>query len=252
MKIIIENTKLNELFGPQFEFIADGFHDGEYNMKFDLDRTMGLVHKECLPLFRLYAWNPWTVSLGANQKEQDINMDLLKQKEFALVRRPTGGRAVLHAHEITYSAVLNIPKGMTVQDAYRDIHMIIISSLRRMGADSLDFEKSQADFLDFYKNKTLSMSCFASSARYEVEYEGRKIVGSAQKTYNNTLLQHGSILIGQGHEQIAEIANLQSAKERSILRNFIIKHSATIEEILGRNVEYTECENAISSVILNN
>jgi lipoate-protein ligase A len=252
MKTIIENTKLNELFGPQFEFIEDGFHDGDYNMKFDLERTMGLVNNESLPMFRLYAWNPWTVSLGANQKEEDINLDSLKRKEFGLVRRPTGGRAVLHANEITYSAVLDIPKGMTVQDVYREIHLIIINSLKTLGADSLDFEKSQADFLNFYKNKTLSMSCFASSARYEVEYEGRKIVGSAQRTFNNTLLQHGSILIGKGHEQIAELANLKSEQERSILKNFIIKHSATIEEILGRNVEYKECEKAISSVILNN
>lgn len=252
MKTIIENTKLNELFGPQFEFMVDGYHDGEYNMKYDLERTLGLVNNESLPMFRLYAWNPWTVSIGANQKEEDINLDSLNKRKFGLVRRPTGGRAVLHANEITYSAVLNIPPGMTVQDVYREIHMIIIYSLRSLGADSLDFEKAQADFLSFYKDRTLSMSCFASSARYEVEYEGRKIVGSAQRVYNNTLLQHGSILIGKGHEQIAEIANLKSEKEREILRNFIIKHSATIEEILRRNIDFDECEKAISSVFLNN
>ena len=69
MKTIIENTKLNELFGSRFELIEDGFHDGEYNMKFDLDRTMGLVNNECLPMFRLYAWNPWTEKSIKSQRE---------------------------------------------------------------------------------------------------------------------------------------------------------------------------------------
>jgi lipoate-protein ligase A len=122
--------------------------------------------------------------------------------------------------------------------------------LRRYGCEELEFEKSQPDLKSFYENRNLSVSCFASAARYEIEYKGRKLVGSAQHNYNGVLLQHGSILIGAGHEQLSDVANLKSDKERQILKRYILKHSATIEEITGREAKFDEVAEAIKSVFL--
>lgn len=248
--MIIENEKYNELFDGGFELLDHGEKNGQFNMDYDYRRAMDLQTGKALPMLRLYGWQPWAVSLGMNQKKSDVDAGLCRSKGFDIVRRPTGGRAVLHAHELTYCVVLKIPDGWNVHDCYREIHTFLVDGLRRLGCEELEFEKSQPDLKSFYENQTLSVSCFASAARYEIEYKGRKLVGSAQHNYNGVLLQHGSILIGEGHEQLSEIANLKSDKERQILKRYILKHSATIEEILGRKVDYSEVAEAIKSVFI--
>jgi len=250
MTEIIESSRYLNLFGGRFELLDHGLRDGRFNMDFDLARAKELQSdSQALPMLRFYGWNPWTVSLGMNQKAEDINEQKCKELGFGLVRRPTGGRAVLHAHELTYCVVMRIPKGYSIHDCYRDIHQLLVDGFRELGCKDLDYEKSQPDFKEFYENKTLSVSCFASTARYEIEYKGRKLVGSAQHNYNGVLLQHGSILLGPGHEQIAEAANLNSDKERQILRRYILGHSSTIEEVLGREISYAECAEAIKKVV---
>jgi len=198
-----------------------------------------------MPMFRLYGWKPWCVSLGANQKESDVLKDKCAERGFDIVRRPTGGRAVLHANEITYSVVLPMSEGYSVHDIYREIHIVLLNALKNLGCENLDFEKSQPDFRDIYKREALSVSCFASSARFEIESNGRKLVGSAQRLYGNTLLQHGSILIRQGHEQLAYVSNVKNEEAVKTLSDYILKHSTTIEELSGRSITYEECAYSI-------
>lgn len=249
---IIDNNRYIDLFNGPFEFINSGYLNGKENMELDYNRVIALQEGKVLPMFRLYGWEPWAVSLGANQKESDIDAELCRKAGFDLVRRPTGGRAVLHAHEITYCVVTRIKSGLNVHDLYRMIHYILLEALQGIGCKELDFEKSQPNFNEFYQNKTLSVSCFASSARFEIELNNRKLVGSAQHKYNDILLQHGSILIGSGHEQISNVVNLNSEHERQILRNYILNHSITIEDILNRKVSYDECAQSIKHVLSNN
>jgi lipoate-protein ligase A len=241
---------MNELLGSRFELLDDGFRDGQYNMDFDTKRLRGLIEGSELPMFRLYGWNPWTLSLGANQKESDINKDEVAKRGFGLVRRPTGGRAVLHANEITYSVVCSIPEGSSQQTLYRDIHSILLQALRKVTGAEMEFEKAQPDFRNFYKTSEMSISCFASSARYEIEWQGRKIVGSAQRLDGRTLLQHGSILIGAGHEQLAYLTKTSEERVARSLEKFILSHSATLEEAAERKITYDECSNAIIEAIL--
>jgi lipoate-protein ligase A len=251
MMHLIKSDKYKELFGGTFELLDHGKRNGKFNMDYDYQRAMEVQTDTKPPMLRLYAWQPWAVSLGMNQKKDDVNEEICREKGFDIVRRPTGGRAVLHAHELTYCVVLKIPQGWSVHDCYREIHTFLVDGLRHLGCDKLEFEKSQPDLKSFYENQTLSVSCFASSARYEIEYKRRKLVGSAQHNYNGVLLQHGSILIGEGHEQLSDVANLKSDKEHQILKRYILKHSSTIEEILGKKVEYQEVADAIKSVFIN-
>lgn len=248
MKKIIENSKLNELFGGPFELIDSGFSTGQQNMDFDMLRTTDCSKGNALPMFRLYGWKPWSVSLGANQKEEDINKEECSKRNIDLVRRPTGGRAVLHANEITYSVVLKLPANMTVHDIYRDIHIALMNGLNKLGIpeeNRLEFEKSQPNFKDLYQNSDKSVACFASSARYEISHENRKIVGSAQRLFGTTLLQHGSILLGPGHEQLAFVTKTQEEAKQKALLKFILSHSAAIGEIAGRDISYNEAANAL-------
>ncbi|MGA2298667.1 MAG: hypothetical protein ABSG15_14060 [FCB group bacterium] len=228
MKKLIKDSKVCNLFGGEFELIETGFSTGEYNMDYDLQRTLECSEGKALPMFRFYGWKPWAVSLGANQKEDDIDKNKCNELGFSLVRRPTGGRAVLHANELTYSVVLKMPDDKTVHDVYREIHLILLGGLKKLGCTGLEFVQSQKDLGNFYKQSGMSVSCFASSAKYEISWNNRKVIGSAQRLFGKTLLQHGSILL-----------------------EYIQSHSITIEEICGKEISYVECLNAMVDNIEN-
>lgn len=249
-KKIINGKIISPLFDFDVEIIFDGFNSGIYNMHFDEKRALLLEDGQTLPMLRFYGWQPLTVSLGANQKESDFDYAKLKEYGFDLVRRPTGGRAVLHANELTYSFVCKIKPELKPQDVYREIHIFLVKGLRKLGVNDLSFEKSQPDFKDFYKRETASISCFASSARYEIEWHGKKIVGSAQRVIGNTLLQHGSILLGKGYELLAEVANLPNNDAREHMRNYIKSHSISLSEIVGKEIEYSQAICIFSNLLL--
>jgi lipoyl(octanoyl) transferase len=246
MSIQLHNKSFNSVFNASFDFINTGFSDGAFNMDFDVRRAADCLSGNAQPMFRVYGWSPWTVSLGANQRESDILPSALSSAGFGLVRRPTGGRAVLHADELTYCVVAPLPDSMGVQDAYREIHIVLLKALQSLGGgDELGFQKAQPDFRNFYKSSAMSVSCFASSARYEIEWRGRKIVGSAQRFSDGVLLQHGSILLGTGHERLADVVKVGEETERERLREFIASHSATMEEVAGKKIAYDDCAEAI-------
>lgn len=168
------------------KYYGFGTYTGEENMRIDseiLDNS--IKHQETDIIFRLYAWSPKCVSLGRNQKGDflDENIDV--------VRRLTGGRALLHDDEITYSLVAPItaiPNGETIVESYKYISGILIEFFKTLGIE-----------LDFGENKKVSTHfdyCMLLSTGADVCYKGKKIIGSAQYRKNGYILQHGSILFG--------------------------------------------------------
>lgn len=244
MNIKINNEKTRELFGSEIEFIDSGLMSGEENMQFDTARTLALSNDEYLPMFRIYAWKPWCISLGKNQKTDDIDEVNIKKYNIDIVRRPTGGRAVLHSDELTYAVALKLSNERTSQFVYQKVHKILLNSLNRMGCN-LEFVKSQPNFRDFYQKSISAASCFASSARYEIEFEGKKVVGSAQRVFGDVLLQHGSILLGKGHNLLPDLMNCRNEEIREMIRKEIESHSISISEICNREISYEECANCI-------
>lgn len=151
-----------------------------------LDEAIAKQAKE--PVFRLYGWSPKCVSLGRNQKEFPIPDGL------DCVRRLTGGRALLHDNEITYSYVAPAKEGESVIDSYKKISGILIAFFK-----TLDIE------LDFggggkCKGSTNFDYCMLLSTGADVCYQGKKIIGSAQCRKNGYILQHGSILFDYDKE----------------------------------------------------
>ncbi len=249
-KTTIHNKKFDDLFGGEFELIESGYSDGAYNMDFDAQRTKKFSESKALPMFRIYGWEPWCVSLGYNQKREEIDEEKAAEAGFDIVRRPTGGRAVLHAEELTYSVVTRLTSDKTAQDAYRAIHMILLEAINRLGTNNVDFEKSQMNFGKFYKEKKdLSVSCFASSARYEIACDSKKIVGSAQRRFGDVLLQHGSILLDKGHERLADVAKVKDESKRGVLKDYIMSHSVDLSEVSGRKINYEDLSAEIISVL---
>lgn len=163
---------------------------GSVNMKIDSDLLNEAINQKLEePIFRLYGWNPPCVSLGRNQDDGFLNLKFLKDSEIDVVRRLTGGRALLHDNEITYSYVCPVSylkNGEHVISSYKEISQIFIDKFKLLGID-----------LEFGTNKPIKTGfdyCMLISTGADLCYKGRKLIGSAQCRKNGYILQHGSIL----------------------------------------------------------
>lgn len=242
-------NSLQNFFQSDFDFIQSGYLVGQENMNLDTERVQAVANGSANPMLRIYGWKPWAVSLGYNQKETDIDRAACESNGFDIVRRPTGGRAVLHSNELTYCVVANLPAGTNMHDAYKAIHIFLVESIEQLDINTLSFQKSKPDLREFYNRSAMSASCFASTAQYEIEFNGRKVVGSAQRLTSKTLLQHGSVLLAAGHERLADVINLKTVDEKQRLKKFMLDKSATLQDAAGRPVSYEELSRSISKLM---
>ncbi len=225
-----------------------GERDGQFNMRFDLqlvNRFRGRLERSqtSVPILRFYEWKPYCISIGRNQAESDIDVLAAKRDGIDIVRRPTGGKAVLHAEELTYSVVMETG-GLSVIESYNMISGALVDGLRTFGVD-FELSKSSADFRKLFHDPA-TIPCFSTSAIFEVEYHGKKLVGSAQRRFGEILLQHGSILIGDFHKRIVDYLAVNE-DTRVKTRDDLAAHTTTLNEILGRQADVESVIRAIES-----
>ncbi len=223
-------------------FLNTGFRDGEFNMNFDRGLVYLFSKGKIGPVLRVYGWKPYTISIGYNQDESVFDLEKIKEAGFGFVRRPTGGRAVFHSEELTYSIVVDAT-GKTVLEVYDLLSRGIARGLSLLGA-KFEFEKSQPNFSKIYKQFS-SIPCFATSAKYEIHFAGRKVVGSAQRRYGDVVLQHGSILIGEFHKKLPEFLKTDSPDLIEKMKSEIEKKTICLNEILGRSVSFEEVADSL-------
>jgi lipoate-protein ligase A len=168
--------------GPPWRLIVDAVgRCGEYNMAMD-EALLEEVARHGGAYLRLYRWDPPILSLGRNQ--------LNTFDDVPVVRRPTGGQAVWHEHEVTYAVVAPIALFGSLRKAYCEIHTRLARALRSLGVDAV-----LAPAHPPIRPSAHPASCFASPVGGEILVNGRKLVGSAQVRRGDALLQHGSILL---------------------------------------------------------
>ncbi len=229
---------------PQsFAFADTGRHTGAWNMQFDVRRAEQLDTGLAGPLLRVYGWDPWCISLGRHQRIEEIDRARTDAAGYDIVRRPTGGRAILHAQELTYCVVMP-GDGRGVMEVYRQISEALTEGLKLL-VPQIDIARSQPNFQRLYREPG-SIPCFSSSARYEIEFGGKKLVGSAQRRIGSAVLQHGSILIGDAHLALADYLAVEE-DVREQLRHDMVEHTITLQDILQRPVSYHEVREAIKS-----
>jgi lipoate-protein ligase A len=230
-----------------WRFENTGVRSGVFNMEYDESLARAFVDGTGNPTLRVYGWQPFAISLGWNQSMDEVDLNKTSAAGIDVVRRPTGGRAILHANELTYSVVMPV-KGKNVLTVYEDISRALVTGLRKLGAP-VALEKSQPHFPSLY-HTTSAMACFSSTGRYEIKCAGKKLVGSAQRRYANSngrevVLQHGSILLGSEHKQIVEFLNLPSEEQRAALKHELDEKTTDLSTILNRTIEFDETANAI-------
>jgi lipoate-protein ligase A len=221
----------------RWQFIDSGEQTGAYNMALDESHARTLASGGGSPVLRLFRWKPWTISLGYNQQAGEIDGERCSAEGIAIVRRPTGGRAILHAEELTYSVVMPAQR-KSVLHVYNDISTALVRGLALYGVQ-VSLVKSQPDFAKEYRSSS-SIPCFASSARYEIEWRSRKLVGSAQRRFGgpagDVVLQHGSILCGDAHCRLADYLAAPAAEERERIRSVLRARTADLRMITGEPV----------------
>lgn len=159
------------------------------------------VQRDRVPVLRLYTWQPACLSFGRNQPARGIyDEHIARDHGIDLVRRPTGGLAVLHDREVTYSFVAPLDLLGGPRASYCTINRALVTGLRRVGVDAgLSGRIDRSVFGSI-------QPCFAEPAEGEVVVAGRKLVGSAQRCERKVLLQHGSILLDDGQDLVSRIA----------------------------------------------
>ena len=209
---------------------------GAWHMAFDevLIRRVDAGLSE--PCIRFYTWSPWCITLGSFQAaEEQLQLDRVQAAGYDVVKRPTGGRAVFHAEELTYSicAPKSIaPWGKTLGMTYDWIAAQLLAGLARVGFTG-SLQRGDSSALEITSDRHLAKPpCFSSASRAEIVWEGRKLVGSAQRRSRNTFLQHGSILLGHAHRDLVNFLEF-SEEQKALLRKDLQAHSVCLSEIAG-------------------
>ena len=218
-------------------FINSGSNTGKYNMDYDLQ--LAKSYKDDEIILRLYRWAPYCISLGANQSPNSINSVLARQDNVDVVIRPTGGRAVLHSEELTYSVVYPLDFLSSSRDIYRQLNLAILKGLKIYDSrlSSFELENHQPNFAEIYKQEDNAV-CFAVSAKSEIKFSGKKVVGSAQRKFEKVVLQHGSILCGPFHKRITHYLNLRDEKKEEIEKE-IDENTIELSKILNERIDYS-------------
>jgi len=168
-----------------------------------------LCHEKKCGFLRLYAWEKPTFSIGVSQKaELALDLEFIRRNGCVFVRRVTGGKAVLHHHEITYAVASSEDlffKEHDLHQSYMLISQVLVQALRSLGVDAVLSKGSGAELSRSHN------PCFSFPTPHEIEAQGKKIVGSAQKRDKEALLQHGSIPLAMDYDLYAGGANFAAA-----------------------------------------
>lgn len=202
-----------------------------------IDEAVVIAHGEGLvkPTIRFYGWNPPSLSIGYFQKaEREVDFEALAANGIGFVRRPTGGRAVLHDQELTYSVIVSeayegLPSNIT--ESYRYLSHGLMYGFRELG---LDAEMVSCSVTDKQRKSAdaASAACFDSPSWYELVVEGRKIAGSAQQRSRGVVLQHGSILLDLDIDLLFNVLRFGSEGARERLKKAFAQKAVAANDLL--------------------
>jgi lipoate-protein ligase A len=226
--------------------------DGATNMAIDEAILESHIKGDTPPTLRFYGFKPEAISLGYAQKLDDALLQRLSQSKYSMVRRPTGGRAVLHAGDLTYSFVGSSANADTagsasnesagfldrsVSKAYKQICAGLIEGLQILGLKS-GLGASHVNYRDVH-------DCFLAATGADLQVDGLKLVGSAQLRRHHGVLQHGSILLNQEQEIMANLCSPEAVLvAASAQKDLKLSHHANLFDLIGTR-SISEIEEAL-------
>ena len=217
---------------------------GAWNMAVDEAILEAVGRGDSLPTLRLYAWEPACLSLGYAQLISDVDIACLRAHNWEMVRRATGGRAVLHIDEITYSIIapLNEPRvAGTVLESYNRIARALMEALRLLGLP-VEIEEHRRG-----PGKSPNPVCFEVPSAYEITVGGKKLAGSAQARRKEGVLQHGSLPLTGDLTRILEVLTFPDEETRNRAASHLLERATTVETALGHPVSWEEAAKAYTA-----
>ncbi len=214
---------------------------GAWNMAVD-ESILEHVHRgEALPTLRLYAWNPPCLSLGHAQPFADVDMARLKQRGWEVVRRATGGRAILHTDELTYSVIApaNEPRVEgSVLESYNRLAQALLLAVQSLEIP-VEMNVGKAN-----QNETPNPVCFEVPSTYEITVNGKKLIGSAQARKREGVLQHGSLPLTGDLTRICQVLVFENESARDNASKRLLERATTVESALGVKISWEKAKQA--------
>ncbi|MDY6846607.1 MAG: biotin/lipoate A/B protein ligase family protein [Chloroflexota bacterium] len=216
---------------------------GAWNMAVDEAILESVYSGDSPPTLRLYAWQPACLSLGHAQPYAEVNTEALAANGWELVRRPTGGRAILHVDELTYAVIAperepRVKGG--VLESYLRLSQALIESLRLLGLSPQAEEKKSGG-----KKGTPNPVCFEVPSNYEITVNGKKLIGSAQARRKEGILQHGTLPLYGDLARIITALQFPNEADQSSAKDRLLAHATTVENELGRVVTWQQACHAV-------
>jgi len=219
---------------------------GAANMAWDEAILQSLADGVGHPTLRFYQWDPPCLSLGYNQPWTDVEESACARLGYDWVRRPTGGRAILHCDELTYSVVVGASEARVaggIVESYRRLSRGLLTGLRMLGADV--FQTQQKGTVNLQQG----VACFDSASNYEITVGGKKLIGSAQVRRRGQVLQHGSLPLVGDLDGIFECLRVSGHESRTSppreQTGSLGTYACTLEQALQRSVSFDEAAAAL-------
>jgi lipoate-protein ligase A len=221
---------------------------GAWNMAVDESILESIYTDNALPTLRLYAWEPACLSLGHAQPFEEVNQDSLAHHGWDIVRRPTGGRAILHVDELTYSVIAPLSDPRVhggVLESYLRLSKALIEALRLLGLNP------QANEQQVKQSRKHNPVCFEVPSNYEITVDNKKLIGSAQARRKEGVLQHGALPLHGDLTRVITALNFPdpATKERAKIR--LLAHATTVEQELGVIIDWNEASIAFQEAFRN-
>jgi lipoyl(octanoyl) transferase len=217
---------------------------GAWNMAVDEALLEHVRRGDSAPILRLYAWAPPCLSLGQAQPYSDVDLARLSQRGWDVVRRATGGRAILHTDELTYSVIARADEPRvagTVLESYTRLAQALLRAVRELG---LPVEmKAGADKPDTPEQNPV---CFEVSSAYEITAGDRKLIGSAQARKKDGVLQHGSLPLKGDLTRICQVVVFADEAARAEAAARLLARATTVESVLGRAPDWKTAVDAFA------
>lgn len=217
---------------------------GPWNMAVDEAIATHAGRGEVPTTLRFYQWDPPCVSLGRHQPLSDIDLDRCHALGYGLVRRPTGGRAILHTDELTYSVAgpqHNPLLAGAVLDSYLRLSQGLLAGLSHLG---LSVQKAPGGSR---AGTDPGAVCFEVPSAYEIVAGGRKLVGSAQSRRQGWVLQHGTLPLVGDVTRLVDVIAVAHDAERQPMRTALAGRAVTASELLSRPVTFAEAATALAA-----
>lgn len=227
-----------------WRLVNTGYGDGAANMAVDEAILEAVSAQESLPTIRFFGWEPPCVSLGYRQPANVVDRQRLASLGYDLVRRPTGGRAILHVDELTYSVIAPMGeprvKG-SILESYRRLSEALIAGLQLLGLVTSEAPKDPS------ATGIQGPACFDTPSNYEITHEGRKLVGSAQVRKKDVVLQHGTLPLVGDVGRLVDALHFSDDEERRRMRADLRNRATTLATALGREVSFEEAAAALAN-----